>query len=97
MLRLFVILAALCAALPADARPASYKMACTSAAGLVARQGGVVMDTSPTTFDRYVANVRFCMPGQVLKPEWVRARDTPQCFVGYTCIEPERGWYRWGF
>ncbi len=87
----------LCAAFPAQARPASYKMACASAAGMVARQGGVVMDTSATTFDRYVSSLRFCMPGQALKPEWVPARDTPQCFVGYTCIDPDRGYYRWGF
>lgn len=97
MFRLFVILAALCAAAPASARPASYKMSCNSAQNLVARHGAVVMDTSPTTFDRYVANLNFCMPGEALKPQWVQSRDTPQCFIGYTCIVPDRGWYRWGF
>lgn len=88
---------AVLAATPAAARPASYKMTCAAVQALVGRQGGVVMDTSPTTFDRYVANLRFCMPGQALKPEWVPARDTRQCFAGYTCIDPDRGWYRWGF
>lgn len=82
---------------PALARPASYKMTCAAVQALVGRQGGVVMDTSPTTFDRYVSTLRFCMPGQALKPQWVPARDTPQCFAGYTCIDPDRGWYRWGF
>ncbi|MEW6254494.1 MAG: hypothetical protein AB1592_00945 [Pseudomonadota bacterium] len=83
--------------LPAQARPASYKMTCAAVQAMVGRQGAVVMDTSPSTFDRYVSTLRACMPGQALKPQWVPARDTPQCFAGYTCIDPDRGWYRWGF
>ncbi|TCT02651.1 hypothetical protein [Aquabacter spiritensis] len=98
MLRtVIVVLATLAITAPAVARPATYRMTCAKAQALVARQGGVVMDTSRTTFDRYVANLRFCMPGQALKPEWVPARDVAQCFVGYTCIDPDRDWYRWGF
>lgn len=83
--------------LPAAARPATYRMTCASAQRLVQQQGGVVLDTSPTTFDRYVADVRFCMPQQALRPQWVPAKDNPQCFIGYTCIDPELGWRRWGF
>lgn len=83
--------------LPAVARPATYRMTCASAQRLVQQQGGVVLDTSPTTFDRYVADVRFCMPQQALRPQWVPAKDNPQCFIGYTCIDPELGWRRWGF
>lgn len=94
-----LLLALLCVGVPlaAQARPASYRMTCKAVQALVSRQGAVVMDTSPTTFDRYVATLGFCMPGQALKPQWVPARDAPQCFAGYTCIDPERGWYRWGF
>ncbi|OYX14805.1 MAG: hypothetical protein B7Z15_02735, partial [Rhizobiales bacterium 32-66-8] len=84
------------ATVPAHARPASYALSCAAASGLVARQGAVVMDTSRTTFDRYVRDVRFCMPGQALRPQWVQARDTPQCFIGYTCFDPDRGFMRWG-
>lgn len=82
---------------PASARPATYAMSCASAAGLVARHGGIVLDTSPTTFDRYVSDLRFCMPGQALRPEWVRSRDVRQCFIGYTCYDPDRGSWRWGW
>lgn len=94
-----ILLGLVLAAAPvaAQARPASYRMSCGAVQALVNRQGAVVMDTSPTTFDRYVATLRFCMPGQALKPQWVPARDNPQCFAGYTCIDPDRGFYRWGF
>lgn len=99
MWRLVILAAVLSAALPAaaQARPASYRMSCAAVQAMVGRQGAVVMDTSRTTFDRYVATLRFCMPGQALKPQWVPARDTPQCFAGYTCIDPDRGFFRWGF
>jgi len=97
VLPLLVALPCGLAAPSALARPASYNMSCNAASALVARQGAVVMDTSRTTFDRYVRDVRFCMPGQALRPQWVQARDTPQCFVGYTCFDPDRGFMRWGF
>ncbi|GGF79265.1 hypothetical protein GCM10007301_44130 [Azorhizobium oxalatiphilum] len=59
------------------------------------RSPGIVLDTSPTTFDRYVVNVRYCMPGQQLKPAFERARDNPQCFVGYTCYDPDKTGRDW--
>ncbi len=90
------ILLVLATAQAASARPASYKMSCAATAGLVQSRGAALLDTSPTTFDRYVRDVTFCMPGEALRPEWVRTRDNPQCFVGYTCYEPERD-RRWGW
>lgn len=86
---------ALAAVPAASARPASYKMSCAATAGLVQSRGAALLDTSPTTFDRYVRDITFCMRGEALRPEWVRTRDNPQCFVGYTCYEPERGWRWW--
>lgn len=74
----------------AQARPDSTAMSCHDAAALVARQGAVVMSTGPNTFDRYVSQVRYCAGGEELKPEWVRTRDVPQCFIGYTCYVPSR-------
>lgn len=74
----------------AQARPDSTAMSCRDAAALVARQGAVVMSTGPNTFDRYVSQVRYCAGGEELKPEWVRTRDVPQCFIGYTCYVPSR-------
>ncbi|MFG1395497.1 hypothetical protein [Roseixanthobacter pseudopolyaromaticivorans] len=97
MNRIGLSLLLLCAGVSAAcARPASYKMSCAATAGLVQSRGAALLDTSPTTFDRYVRDITFCMPGEALRPEWVRTRDNPQCFVGYTCYEPERD-RRWGW
>lgn len=82
-------------AVPALARPSTPAMSCAQAAALVKSRGAVVLNTSTTTFDRYVRDVRFCSGAEQLKPEWVATRDTPQCFIGYTCIVPDRNnWIR---
>lgn len=75
-------------AAPAAARPLSTSMTCAQAAALVQKQGAVVMDTGPNTYDRYVSTLSACWPGQALKPQWVATRDMRQCFVGYTCYDP---------
>lgn len=79
----------------AQARPATPSMTCAAAQALVARTGGIVLDTSATTFDRYVADRRFCMPDEDIRPAFERTRDNPQCFIGYTCYEPDRDRLRW--
>lgn len=78
-----------------QARPATPSMTCAAAAALVARSKGIVLDTSATTFDRYVPDRRFCMPDEDTRPAFERTRDNPQCFIGYTCYEPERDRWRW--
>jgi len=76
------------AAIPAaQARPDSTRMSCSAARSLVAGQGGVVMGTGPSLFDRYVVSRAFCASTQVTEPAFVPATDNPQCFVGYTCRE----------
>ncbi|MFG1401754.1 hypothetical protein [Xanthobacter sediminis] len=80
----------------AQAMPRSTDMSCAQAAALVQKEGAVVLATSPTLYDRYVRDLRFCMYDQQLKPEWVPTRDNPQCFVGYTCFEPSRNGGRGG-
>ncbi|WP_332118116.1 hypothetical protein [Azorhizobium caulinodans] len=81
----------------AQARPNTRAMTCDQAARLVARAGGIVLDTSSTTFDRYVSDLRFCMPQQALRPAFEPTRDNPQCFIGYTCYDPAKGDWRWGW
>ncbi len=78
------------ATLPATARPATYAMSCDQARAVVARAGGIVLSTSPTTYDRFVRDRRFCLGGQAVEPAWERTLDTPQCPIGYRCKEPER-------
>ena len=92
----FGVAAMLVLAVPAaEARPATPSMSCAAAAALVARSRGIVLDTSATTFDRYVPDRRYCMPDEATRPAFERTRDNPQCFIGYTCFEPYRDRWRW--
>ncbi|MEP9351792.1 hypothetical protein ABLE88_22900 [Xanthobacter sp. KR7-225] len=74
----------------AQSRPSTMSMTCSEAAALVRAKGGIVLSTSATTYDRYVSAANFCAGGEVLKNAWVPTRDTPQCFIGYTCFTPSR-------
>ncbi|MDI4663205.1 hypothetical protein K9U40_02450 [Xanthobacter autotrophicus] len=74
----------------AQARPDTLAMSCRDAAALVNARGAVVLGTGPNIYDRYVREIRFCSAAEQLKPEWVKTRDNPQCFVGYTCYVPSR-------
>lgn len=71
----------------AQSRPYAPGLSCRALAQIVASRGAVVISTSRTTYDRYVANGSFCFPTQVTSPAWVRTADTPNCFIGYTCKE----------
>ena len=73
----------------ASARPYTPALSCGEAAGLVAANGAAVMSTSPTTFDRFVHDRRFCAYGEYIDPAYVQARDTNACFIGYTCTSRE--------
>lgn len=77
------------ASMPAHAqdRPLTRAMSCTSAQNLVARQGSIVLDTDRFIYDRYVRNASFCLNQQTTKAAWVPTKDTPNCFIGYTCVE----------
>ncbi|HRJ69602.1 MAG TPA: hypothetical protein PK812_08340 [Beijerinckiaceae bacterium] len=78
-------------ALPAYAqpRPMTSAMTCADAQALVKRAGARVLNFTPTTYDRVVADLRFCIIGQTLVPEFAPTRDAPRCFVGYVCREYE--------
>lgn len=81
-------------ALPAAAqsRPVASAMACAEVQALVQRSGALVLNYTPTTYDRVVANGRFCLGGQTTVAEFAPTKDNPRCFVGYTCrvidVEP---------
>jgi hypothetical protein len=77
----------------AEARPDSLKMSCGQARALVARQGGIVIGSGPNIYDRFVVDHQFCYPTQYLKPAWIPAADTPNCPIGYRCVEdPPWAW-----
>jgi hypothetical protein len=93
MIRLPAVSALMLGALAstADARPSTTDMSCAQARTVVLRQGGVVLGTGGQTYDRFVRDRSFCEPTEIGKRAFVPARDTPQCFVGFTCYEPGRG------
>jgi hypothetical protein len=71
----------------AQPRPSTVNMLCGQAAGMVAARGAIVLGTGGFTFDRFVADRRFCAITQTTEPAWVPTSDTTQCFVGYRCKE----------
>ncbi len=70
-----------------QARPSTFAMACDRAASIVAVNGAVVLNTSPTTYDRFVTDAGYCMVGEYTDPAFVPSADDPACFVGYRCRE----------
>ena len=72
----------------AQGRPDSTTMSCGQAASLVRSRGALILGTGGMTYDRYVADRRFCAPTEQIRAAFAPAADTPRCFVGYTCFEP---------
>ena len=70
----------------AQSHPLTSRMSCAQAQGLVASQRGIVLNTGPFTYDRYVAGYGSCAGGETLDPAWVPTADTAQCPIGYRCI-----------
>lgn len=86
---LFCALAATTGTAVAQNRPSTLRMTCAQARGLVAAHGGIVLGTGAYTYDRFVVHRGFCLITETTRPEWVPTVDTPQCFIGYSCIEAE--------
>ena len=95
MIRTMTVTAVLAASLvAAEARPMTSTMTCAAVQRLVARSGAIVMNFTPTTYDRVVRDQRWCLPSEGTVNLYVPTRDNPQCFAGYTCREGEV-WKRW--
>ncbi len=71
----------------AQPRPSSLAMSCGQARSLVANRGAIVLGTGRYTYDRYVSSQVFCLRDEYVRPAWVPTADTPQCPVGYTCVD----------
>jgi hypothetical protein len=71
----------------AHPRPLSLVMSCGQARSLVASRGAIVLDTGRYTYDRYVSSQAFCLRNEYVRPAWVPTADTPQCPIGYTCVD----------
>jgi hypothetical protein len=75
----------------AQGRPLTTAMSCNQAQSLVATQGSVVLNTSATAYERYVASGAYCGLGEVPGPGWAPTKDVPQCPVGSRCVGVSRG------
>ncbi|KAA2237793.1 hypothetical protein [Salinarimonas soli] len=74
----------------AQPRLSTTEIPCGQARALVGRQGAIVLGTGGPTYDRFVRDQGFCERDETIRQAFVPALDTPQCPVGYRCIQPER-------
>lgn len=68
-------------------RPDSRRMTCEQAYDLVKRNGAVVMSTGRYTFERVVADQRWCQFEEVTERFYVPTRDDRRCRVGFKCVD----------
>jgi hypothetical protein len=78
-------LASVATAATAQIGPPTSQRSCGANRQLVQREGAVVLDTSPSTYARFVKNGSECLVGQFPEPAWVPSSNNPQCFIGYRC------------
>ncbi|WP_254170632.1 hypothetical protein [Roseibium polysiphoniae] len=70
----------------AQARPDTRTMTCAQAQALVTQRGEVVMTTGPNTFERFIADARFCYSRTPLTaPAFAPTKDNQKCDVGKRC------------
>nr|WP_279306495.1 hypothetical protein [Microvirga solisilvae] len=67
----------------------TLSMTCAQARQVVASRGAVVLNTGPTTYDRYVRDASFCDRSTTTQPVWVRTADTVKCPIGSVCRSVE--------
>ena len=68
----------------------SLRMTCDQASRFVRSAGSAVVYSGPDRYDLYHANGSSCLAlRQVDRPAYVVTKDTAQCYIGYTCEEPE--------
>lgn len=95
MRRSILVLAVLIAAGPALAqRPATFAMSCGQVHAVLASRGVAVMSTGPATYDRFVADDRFCERDEFAEQQWVPTRDTPACPVARCRARSDFFWDR---
>lgn len=80
-------LAALCGAAFAQGRPDARAMSCDQVHAMIHARGAVVLTTGRHTYDRYVADGRFCMAGEAAVLQSIRTRDANDCPVRACRIE----------
>jgi hypothetical protein len=79
------VLALTATAVAAQIGPPTSQRTCSANRQLVLKDGAVVLDTSPTTYSRFVRSSAECLVDQFPEPAWVQSSNNPQCFIGYRC------------
>ena len=69
----------------AQVGPPTSQRTCGANRQLVMKEGAVVLDTSPSTYARFVRSGAECLVDQFPEPAWVPSSNNPQCFIGYRC------------
>ena len=69
----------------AQVGPPTSQRTCGANRQLVMKEGAVVLDTSPSTYARFVKSGAECLVDQFPEPAWVPSSNNPQCFIGYRC------------
>ncbi|WP_346898417.1 hypothetical protein [uncultured Roseibium sp.] len=69
----------------AEARPSLYTMSCSQAQAFVQRQGSVVANTGPMTYERFVSDGKYCDRSQRPVSAYITTRDNAQCRIDYRC------------
>lgn len=69
-------------------RPDTRRMSCKQAQELVRKSGSIVMTTGPSTFEKFVANARYCLPQtNQVRALFAPTSDNPKCAVGDRCYQ----------
>jgi hypothetical protein len=93
MTRRFIVTVAALAAVAgpalAQGRPDARAMTCGQVHGLIDQRGAAVLTTGRYTYDRYVADRRFCMMEETVRTVSIPTRDTNDCRV-YLCEAASR-------
>ncbi|MCB8822701.1 hypothetical protein [Microvirga rosea] len=81
----FSVLALTATSAAAQVGPPTSQRTCGANRQLVMKEGAVVLDTSPSTYARFVRSGAECLVDQFPEPAWVPSSNNPQCFIGYRC------------
>ncbi|MCV6577128.1 MAG: hypothetical protein OIF58_15490 [Cohaesibacter sp.] len=65
----------------------STKHSTSQLQSIVKQHGAVILRTSSSTFDRYVANRSHCSSSQRAKVAYVPTADSSNGFIGYRCVD----------
>jgi hypothetical protein len=69
-------------------RPDTRTMTCAQAQALVKQRGSVVLTTGTNTFDKFVADARYCLPqSNSVRAKFAPTKDDPKCSVGNRCFQ----------